>query len=164
MSRVSPHLTLLTASGVCSQLTFVLYVLAWYGGESLKASITLENQFDLTLRLLLAFGCIFEMPLFSFFLAKLGIVTAKKLRAWRKYAILVNFIIAAIITPPPIALPSLPLLPVARPLPLPQPLPVPLAPLTTSPPQKRQKGQKKLAFSKTLRYTFSIKKTIMSNN
>jgi len=43
-------------------------------------------------------------------------------------------------------------------------IPVPLAPLTTSPPQKRQKGQKKLAFSKTLRYTFSIKKTIMSNN
>ena len=65
---------------------------------------------------------------------------------------------------PPIALPSLPLLPVAQPLLLPQPLPVPLAPLTTSPPQKRQKGQKKLAFSKTLRYTFSIKKTIMSNN
>lgn len=71
---------------------------------------------------------------------------------------------AAIPIPPPIALPSLPLLPVARPLPVPQPLPVPLAPLTTSPLQKRQKGQKKLAFSKTLRYTFSIKKTIMSNN
>jgi hypothetical protein len=47
---------------------------------------------------------------------------------------------------------------------IPVPLPVPLAPLTTSPPQKRQKGQKKLAFSKTLRYTFFIKKTIMSNN
>ncbi len=81
---------------------FAFSFLAWYGGESLKASITLANQFDLSLRLLLAFGCIFEMPLFSFFLARLGIVTAKRMRAWRKYAILVNFIVAAVITPPDI--------------------------------------------------------------
>ncbi len=62
--------------------------------------ITLANHYDFSLRLLLAFGAIFEMPLFCFFLARLGVVTAKKMRAWRKYAILSNFIIAAIITPP----------------------------------------------------------------
>jgi sec-independent protein translocase protein TatC len=40
------------------------------------------------------------MPLFSFFLTRLGIVTAARLRAWRKYAILGSFIVAALLTPP----------------------------------------------------------------
>jgi len=36
-----------------------------------------------------------------FFLAKLNVVTAKKLSKWRKYAILVNAIVAAMVTPTP---------------------------------------------------------------
>lgn len=71
-----------------------------YGSVSAKPMITLANMFQNALRLLIAFGVIFEMPLFSFFLAKLRVVTAARLRAWRKYAILAIFIIAALITPP----------------------------------------------------------------
>ena len=71
-----------------------------YGSGGATPVITLANMYRYALKLMLAFGVMFEMPLFSFFLAKLGIVTAARLRAWRKYAILVNFIIAALITPP----------------------------------------------------------------
>ena len=60
-----------------------------------------SEYFSLALRLLIAFGVIFEMPIFMVFLAKMGIVTVPFLNKNRKYAILINFIIAAILTPTP---------------------------------------------------------------
>ncbi len=56
---------------------------------------------DFTLKFLLAFGVIFELPLAMVIAARLGIVTPQFLSRNRKYAILVNFIIAAILTPTP---------------------------------------------------------------
>ncbi len=53
---------------------------------------------------LLGFGLSFELPVFIFFLAKLGIVNPQMLSKNRKYAILVIFIAAAILTPSPDAL------------------------------------------------------------
>lgn len=61
---------------------------------------SLSEYLGFALKMLLAFGVIFEMPLFTFFLAKLGILTAGMMRRGRKYAILGIFIIAAILTPP----------------------------------------------------------------
>ncbi|MGA1198777.1 MAG: twin-arginine translocase subunit TatC, partial [Candidatus Latescibacterota bacterium] len=46
------------------------------------------------------FGLVFELPVLTFFLAKLGIATADRLRKGRRYAILIGFILAAILTPP----------------------------------------------------------------
>ena len=60
-----------------------------------------SEYFSLALRLLIAFGVIFEMPILMVFLAKMGIVTVSFLNKNRKYAILINFIIAAILTPTP---------------------------------------------------------------
>lgn len=40
------------------------------------------------------------MPLFSFFLARMGLITAQKMRDVRKYAICGHFVVAAILTPP----------------------------------------------------------------
>ncbi|WP_223290418.1 twin-arginine translocase subunit TatC [Nitratidesulfovibrio sp. SRB-5] len=60
----------------------------------------LDEYLGFTLKMLLAFGLIFEMPLFAFFLARLGLVTAQWMRKTRKYAILAIFIVAAILTPP----------------------------------------------------------------
>ena len=60
-----------------------------------------SEYFSLALRLLVAFGVIFEMPILMVFLAKIGIVTVPFLNKNRKYAILINFIIAAILTPTP---------------------------------------------------------------
>ena len=71
-----------------------------YGAGEAKPLITLANMYRFSLRLVLVFGLIFEMPLLSFLLTKCGVITAARLRSWRKYAILTNFIIAALITPP----------------------------------------------------------------
>jgi sec-independent protein translocase protein TatC len=43
---------------------------------------------------------VFELPIITFFLTKIGILTPKFMRTYRKHAIVVIFIIAAIITPP----------------------------------------------------------------
>ena len=51
--------------------------------------------------LILSAGLVFETPILIFFLARMGIVSEKWLLAKFKYAVLVIFIIAAIITPTP---------------------------------------------------------------
>jgi sec-independent protein translocase protein TatC len=48
----------------------------------------------------LATGLVFELPIIAFFLTKIGIITPSFMRKYRKHAIVVIFIIAAIITPP----------------------------------------------------------------
>ncbi|WP_460032537.1 twin-arginine translocase subunit TatC [Megalodesulfovibrio paquesii] len=72
-----------------------------YTTDIIKPLPTLEQYLSFSLRLLFAFGLIFEMPLFIYFLARLGLVTASWMRRNRKYAILANFIIAAVLTPGP---------------------------------------------------------------
>ena len=92
----------LTGGAFCYMvvLPFTFKFFVTYGQDSAKPLITLAGMYKFSLHLLVAFGGMFEMPLFSFFLAKLRVVTAERLRAWRKYAILAMFIIAALITPP----------------------------------------------------------------
>ena len=51
-------------------------------------------------RLFLAFGIVFELPLLSFLLSKMGLLTPAFLRSKRRYAIAVIFILAALLTPP----------------------------------------------------------------
>ena len=71
-----------------------------YASEFIKPMPSVKEYFSFSTGLLFAFGLIFEMPLFMLFLSALGIVTYKTLRKYRKYAILGNFIVAAILTPP----------------------------------------------------------------
>ena len=71
-----------------------------YSTDIIVAMPALDETLGFVLQLLLAFGLIFELPLFVFFLARLGIVTAAMMRKFRRYAILANVIIAAILTPP----------------------------------------------------------------
>jgi len=75
-----------------------------FSTDFLKPMISFREYLDLTLKFLLAFGLCFEMPVFIFFLAKIGLVNAKMLSRQRRYAILVIFIVAAILTPSPDAL------------------------------------------------------------
>ncbi|MDD3311962.1 twin-arginine translocase subunit TatC [Pseudodesulfovibrio sp.] len=60
----------------------------------------LNEYLSFCLKLLFAFGLVFELPLFIFFLARMGMVSSTGLRKKRKYAILVAFVVAAILTPP----------------------------------------------------------------
>ena len=47
-------------------------------------------------------GLLFELPIITLFLAKLGLVTAGFMREYRKFAIVIILIVAAIVTPPDI--------------------------------------------------------------
>lgn len=60
-----------------------------------------SEYFSLAIRLLIAFGVVFELPVFMVFLAKIGIVNGPFLKKHRKYAILIAFVLAAILTPTP---------------------------------------------------------------
>lgn len=59
----------------------------------------LEDVFDLYTKMLLGMGAVFQMPTVVFFLAKMGLVTARFLWRNTRYAILVIFALAAVITP-----------------------------------------------------------------
>lgn len=71
-----------------------------FATEEIVAMPKVSDYLSFVLKLILAFGIIFEMPLFAFFLARMGLVTAAMMRQVRRYAILGIFIVAAILTPP----------------------------------------------------------------
>lgn len=66
----------------------------------ISAMLSMGSYLSLTSQLLLAFGMVFELPVVVFFLARMGVVDHHWLRKNRKYAILVAFIIGAVLTPP----------------------------------------------------------------
>lgn len=70
--------------------------------ESVANTINLSSYFSTIASVTLASGLIFELPVVIFFLSKIGIVTPQFLRKYRKHAVVVILIIAAIITPPDI--------------------------------------------------------------
>ena len=59
----------------------------------------IDEAFSLYTKMLLGFGIIFEMPTLVFFLARMGVVTARMLLRYFKYAVLVIFIVAAVVSP-----------------------------------------------------------------
>jgi sec-independent protein translocase protein TatC len=71
-----------------------------FASDYVKPLPSMSQYLGFSAKLLFAFGVVFELPLFITFLAKLGLVSVQFLRAKRKYAILVFFIFAAILTPP----------------------------------------------------------------
>ncbi len=92
--------------GGCAFGYFVVFppafrFLVGYSNDFLTSMPAVSEYFSLALRLLIAFGVIFEMPILMVFLAKMGIVSVAFLNKNRKYAILINFVIAAILTPTP---------------------------------------------------------------
>jgi len=70
-------------------------------GSDFQPVITVDTFFSLTIKLLLGIGLVFEMPTLIFFLARMGIVTAGWMIKNLKYAVLIIFVIAAVITPTP---------------------------------------------------------------
>ncbi len=64
-------------------------------------SIRISEYLSFTARMLLAFGVTFEMPVVTFFLARVGMVTHRTLLTYARYAVLVIFIVAAVLTPGP---------------------------------------------------------------
>lgn len=73
---------------------------------SFKLLDTIENQFTVdsyisfVTMLTLATGIIFELPIIIYFLAKIGLVTSTFLKKYRRYALIIVLVVAAVITPP----------------------------------------------------------------
>ena len=71
-----------------------------YATDFIKPLPSMKEYLSFSIKFLLAFGLVFEFPVVLVLLARIGVVDAKMLARQRKYAILLIFIFAAIITPP----------------------------------------------------------------
>jgi sec-independent protein translocase protein TatC len=68
-------------------------------GEIGEPFISVGKYFDFVTRLMLITGLVFELPLIVMGFAKLGVVNARQLIGWWRYAIITAFVVAAIVTP-----------------------------------------------------------------
>jgi sec-independent protein translocase protein TatC len=78
---------------------FMITFFASFNTPDLVFMPRLEDVFDLYTKMLLGMGLVFQMPTVVFFLAKMRMVTARFLLRHTKYAVLIIFIVAAVITP-----------------------------------------------------------------
>jgi sec-independent protein translocase protein TatC len=78
----------------------VMNFLVSFAGNRIDPMFRVNDYFGFLLKLSLSFGLVFELPVISFVLAKLGILTAGFLIKNLRYAIVIIFIVAAILTPP----------------------------------------------------------------
>jgi len=70
-------------------------------GKQFKQMITIDDYYSFSSTIILATGAVFETPILIFFLARLGIVTPAFLMQKFKWAVVLAFIISAIVTPTP---------------------------------------------------------------
>lgn len=70
-------------------------------GKQFKQMVTVDDYFSFASVIILACGLVFETPILIFFLARLGIVTPAFLMKKFKYAVVLSFVIAAVVTPTP---------------------------------------------------------------
>ena len=88
--------------------SFCFYLVMPYGYKFLldfslevsKPELMMNEYLALTTKLILGFGFIFEMPVFSMFLSSVGVLTHRHLLKFWRYSVVIAFIIAAMLTPP----------------------------------------------------------------
>jgi sec-independent protein translocase protein TatC len=92
------------ALGIC----FAYYValpagyrfLLSYATDFIKPLPSIKEYLSFSIKFLLAFGLVFEFPVVLLILARIGIIDAKAMAKRRRYAILLIFVFAAVVTPP----------------------------------------------------------------
>lgn len=103
------------------QIVFIVYILFIFGilmsyyvlfpisfrflgtysvAEKIHSTITIDSYISTFTTLTLLMGVVFQMPIVSFFLGKMGLLTSKILRKYRKHSLIIIMLVAAIITPP----------------------------------------------------------------
>ena len=105
--RYAIPFVLLSSIGVLAGAAFSHYVafpLMWkffasFSNDLVSFMPRIEDSFSLYMRMLLGMAAIFQMPALVFFMARMGVVSARWMARHFKYAVLVIFIIAAVITP-----------------------------------------------------------------
>ncbi len=98
-----PWIALMFAAGVIFTYFILLppamKILTTFGSDIATPQIRIGNYISIVTRLLLVVGLVFEMPVVITFLSRFGVITPKWLSDKRKAAIIIAFILAAIITP-----------------------------------------------------------------
>ncbi|MBH87084.1 MAG: twin-arginine translocase subunit TatC [Alteromonadaceae bacterium] len=80
---------------------FISFETAAQGNDiSVQLEARVSEYLGLVIKMILAFGLSFELPVLLLVMAKAGLVTAQSLRKHRRHAIVVTFLVAALITPP----------------------------------------------------------------
>ncbi len=72
-----------------------------FGSQYIQNIIDLQAYFGFVTGMILACAVVFELPMLSFFLAKIGIINAEFLKKYRRHAVIVILLVAAAITPGP---------------------------------------------------------------
>ncbi len=78
----------------------VFRFIAGFAPANINVAPDIEQYFDFVIRLFIAFGLAFEVPIAVMLLVRMGIVSVAKLRQVRPYMIVGAFVVAAIVTPP----------------------------------------------------------------
>ena len=81
-------------------LPFLLRFLTGYAGQLLDPYFRINDYFGFLLKLSVAFGIVFELPVVSFVLVRMGLLTPAFLIRHSRIAIVIIFIVAAVLTPP----------------------------------------------------------------
>jgi sec-independent protein translocase protein TatC len=77
------------------------FLLTYKIGDFMMPMLSVGQYVDFCLKFILAFGLVFELPVIIIFATRMGFVTPNTLAKNRKYAILITFVVAAILTPTP---------------------------------------------------------------
>jgi sec-independent protein translocase protein TatC len=101
---VAASIFFVSGAAFCYWLVFPVafsFFLDEFASIGVAAQIRVSEYLSFASRMLLAFGVTFELPVVTFFLARIGLVTHRTLITWWRYAIVVIFIVAAVLTPGP---------------------------------------------------------------
>jgi len=82
-------------------LPFATKFLAGFAADVFAPTWTAEHYIDFVSTFLFWVGLTFELPIVMFFLSKMGVISAKRMAGFRKYAFVLAFVIGAVITPTP---------------------------------------------------------------
>jgi sec-independent protein translocase protein TatC len=77
------------------------FLLTYKVGDFMMPLLSVGQYVDFCLKFILAFGIVFEMPIFVIFATRMGLVTTETLAKNRRYAVIIAFIISAMLTPTP---------------------------------------------------------------
>ena len=80
-------------------LPLTLQFAAHFGSTTIENNFAVDEYMSIIMSVLLGAGLVFELPMLSFFLSKIGILTPKLMRKYRRHSIVVIFIASAILTP-----------------------------------------------------------------
>lgn len=80
-------------------IPFAFRFIHQFGTQLIKNEFAIDEYLSIIVSVILAAGVVFELPMISFFLTKMGILTPGFMRKYRKHAIVVILILAAVLTP-----------------------------------------------------------------